>query len=136
MRRRGKYINYGYTRPRVISRGPYNQQLGRDINPAGMSATVAPEAPVSPSAPRSAQNAPAATGNANSILSQSANNVEIVPTPAPVQEVHEVQKAVFAANTPISIESTPAIQQVSYETTMDVKASTAPDSKRWLNPQR
>ena len=132
MRRRGKYINYGYTRPRVISRGPYNQQLGRDINPEGMTTTVAPAAPVSPSAPRSVQNAPAATGN--SILSQSAD-VEMVPTPAPV-EVHEVQKAVFAANTPISIESTPAIQQVSYETTMDVKASTAPDSKRWLNPQR
>ncbi|MBR5161249.1 MAG: hypothetical protein IKW80_06440, partial [Thermoguttaceae bacterium] len=86
-------------------------------------------------APRSAQSAPAATGNANSILSQSAD-VEMIPTPAPVQEVHEVQKAVFAANTPISIESTPAIQQVSYEPTMDVKASTAPDSKRWLNPQR
>ena len=62
--------------------------------------------------------------------------MEMIPTPAPVEEIHEVQKAVFAANTPISIESTPAIQQVSYETTMDVKASTAPDSKRWLNPQR
>ena len=132
MRRRGKYINYGYTRPRVISRGPYNQQLGRDINPAGMTTPVAPEAPVSPSAPRSAQNVPI---NGNSILSQS-EDMEIIPTPAPVQEIHEVQKAVFAANTPISIESTPAIQQVSYETTMDVKASTAPDSKRWLNPQR
>lgn len=154
MRRRGKYINYGFTRPRVISKGPYNQKLGQDINPAGLTSPAETEVPLSASAPK-ANDAEVNGANAgeSSILSPTAlgnSEVETIPTPEPIleesHEVHKVSAPLFAVNAPISLD-TPAqkvkqtarpsaIQSVSYQSNEESKAPAAPGTKRWLNPLR
>ena len=101
MRRRGKYINYGFTVPRVISKGSYNQQMGLQM---GAMPTTAIEQPTTATASQ------IPTAPVESILSNNGAKRENAPTAAPMSddtlgEVHEVKKetAEMTVNAPVAL---------------------------------
>ncbi len=104
MRRRGKYINYGFTVPRVISKGAYNQQMGQQMGSLPVDMTTVPTAATASQIP---------TAPTESILSNNAGKaekVELAPANVPMSddtlgEVREVKKEMteMTVNAPIAL---------------------------------